>query len=134
MQKITEFVKEYKTLQESKRRDEENSKFDSLLEAKLKELGVKSISELSEEELELFKEYVKNIKEQLKKKSVNEKDDEVKDEKSFKEYAENVLKKAHGDDYDQDIADKVINGIISKMGDSKDWGQAIGRLTSGLGG
>ena len=133
MQKITEFVKEYKTLQESKRRDEENSKFDSLLEAKLKELGVKSISELSEEELELFKEYVKNIKEQLKKKSVNEKDDEVKDEKSFKEYAENVLKKAHGDDYDQDIADKVINGIISKMGDSKDWGQAIGRLTSGLG-
>jgi len=133
MQKFTEFVKEYKTLQESKRRDEENSKFDSLLEAKLKELGVKSISELSEEELELFKEYVKNIKEQLKKKSVNEKDDEVKDEKSFKEYAKNVLKKAHGDDYDQDIADKVINGIISKMGDSKDWGQAIGRLTSGLG-
>ena len=30
------------------------------------------------------------------------------------------------------IADKVIDGIISKV-DGDDWGSAVGRLTSGLG-
>jgi hypothetical protein len=59
--------------------------------------------------------------------------DEVSDEKSFREYAEGVLKKAHGDDYDEKIGNKVIDGIISSTKDD-DWGQAIGRLTSGLGG
>ena len=40
--------------------------------------------------------------------------DEVTDEKSFREYAEGVLKKAHGDDYDEKIGNKVIDGIIGK--------------------
>jgi hypothetical protein len=61
---------------------------------------------------------------------VNEKD--VTDEKSFREYAESVLKKAHPDDYDEKIANKVIDGIASKVKDN-DWGAAVGRLTSGLG-
>jgi hypothetical protein len=165
MQKFTEFVKEHKSLQESKRRDEQNSKFNELYEAKLKEMGAKSPLDLSEEDSQVFFEYLKTLKEEELtkadvKKAVKDEtkglekkidaaekkaedavkdakkagQDEVKDEKSFKEYAENVLKKAHGDDYDEKIADKVIKGIISKMGDSKDWGQAIGRLTSGLGG
>ena len=59
--------------------------------------------------------------------------DEVTDEKSFREYAEGVLKKAHGDKYDEKISNKVINGLIDKTKDG-DWGAAIGRLTSGLGG
>ena len=59
--------------------------------------------------------------------------DEVTDEKSFREYAEGVLKKAHGDKYDEKIGNKVINGLIDKTKDG-DWGAAIGRLTSGLGG
>jgi len=58
--------------------------------------------------------------------------DEVTDEKSFREYALSVLKKAHPKDFDQDIADKVIDGLVSKVEDG-DWGAAIGRLTSGLG-
>jgi hypothetical protein len=58
--------------------------------------------------------------------------DEVTDEKSFREYAENVLKQAHGDDYDEKIGNKVIDGIIGKVKDNN-WGEAIGRLTSGLG-
>ena len=58
--------------------------------------------------------------------------DEVTDEKSFREYAEGVLKKAHPDDYDEKIANKVIDGLISKVKDDN-WGEAIGRLTSGLG-
>lgn len=59
--------------------------------------------------------------------------DEVTDEKSFREYAEGVLKKAHGDDYDEKIGNKVIDGLIAKTKDG-DWGAAIGRLTSGFGG
>jgi hypothetical protein len=168
MQKFTEFVKEHRALEESKRRDFINAEFNTLYEAKLKELGVKSPMELSEEELDAFNSYVKTIKEELSKKDVKkmvksetkdlekkvdaaeakaekaEKEaekaekkagqDEVTDEKSFREYAENVLKQAHGDDYDEKIANKVIDGIISKVGKDGDWGQAIGRLTSGLGG
>lgn len=134
MQKFTEFVKENKALAESKKRESIATEFESLCEAKLKELGAKSVVDLSEEDLEIYNEYVKNLREQLKKNSsVKEADQEVKDEKSFREYAENVLKKAHGDDYDADIAKKVIDGIISKVGKDGDWGQAIGRLTSGLG-
>jgi hypothetical protein len=167
MQKFTEFVKEHNALVENQKRDSINAEFTSLYEAKLKELGVKSPMELSEEELDAFNSYVKTIKEELSKKDVKkmvkdetkdlekkvekaedkaeeaEKDaenakkksgqDEVTDEKSFREYAENVLKQAHGDDYDETIANKVIDGIISKVGKDGDWGQAIGRLTSGLG-
>lgn len=168
MQKFSEFIEEYRSLQESKRKDSVALEFNSLCEAKLKELGVKSLVELSEEELESFNSYVKTIKEELSKNDVKkmvksetkklekkvdaaeakaekaEKEsakakkkagqEEVTDEKSFREYAENVLKQAHGDDYDEKIANKVINGLIDKVGKDGDWGQAIGRLTSGLGG
>jgi hypothetical protein len=174
MQKFTEFVKEYQSLEESKRKDSINAEFNSLYEAKLKEMGAKSPIDLSEEELDVFNSYVKTIKEELSKKDVKKmvkaetkelekkvdkaeatakeaekeaatatKDaekakkkagqDEVTDEKSFREYAENVLKQAHGDDYDEKIAKKVIDGLIAKVGKDGDWGQAIGRLTSGLG-
>ena len=61
---------------------------------------------------------------------INEKD--VTDEKSFRAYAESVLKKAHPDDYDEKIANKVIDGIASKVKDDN-WGEAVGRLPSGLG-
>jgi hypothetical protein len=133
MQKFSEFVKEYRALEESKRKDILNAEFNSLCEAKLKEMGAKSPMDLSEEDLETFNEYVREIKEKLKGKGpIKEADEEVKDEKSFREYAENVLKKAHGDDYDEKIGNKVINGIIAKTKDG-DWGAAIGRLTSGLG-
>jgi hypothetical protein len=83
------------------------------------------------EDAEKKAEAAENDAEKAKKKAGQ---DEVTDEKSFREYAEGVLKKAHGDDYDEKIANKVIDGLISKVGKDGDWGQAIGRLTSGLGG
>lgn len=65
--------------------------------------------------------------------SINEGD--IKDEDGFREYAETILKKAHPDDYDEDKAKKTIDGIIKKYAkDGKDWGAAIGVLTSSLGG
>lgn len=55
----------------------------------------------------------------------------VNDKESFKEYAETVMKQAHGDNYDQAIVDKMVDDIASEVGD--DWGAAVGQLTSGLG-
>lgn len=57
---------------------------------------------------------------------VNEKDIKSKDD--FKAFAEDKLKKQHGDDFDQDKADKVIKGLSDEAGESGDWGAAVGKL------
>lgn len=49
----------------------------------------------------------------------------------FKEYAKVVLKEAHGDDYDESIADKTISGLLDKY--DNNYGAMIGALTSGFG-
>lgn len=49
----------------------------------------------------------------------------------FKDYAENVLKQAHGDNYDQEIADKTISDLLEKYGE--DYGASVGALTSNFG-
>jgi hypothetical protein len=170
MQKFTEFVKARETSIEENAKAETAAKFNELYEAKLKEMGAKSPLDLSEEDSQVFFEYLKSLKEaELTKADVKkavkdetkdlekkvdaaedkaeaaedtakaaEKDekkagqDEVTDEKSFREYATNLLKTAHPDDFDEKIANKVIDGIVSKVEDDN-WGEAIGRLTSGLG-
>jgi len=171
MQKFTEFVKARETSIEENAKAEIAAKFNELYEAKLKEMGAKSPLDLTEEDSQVFFEYLKSLKEaELTKADVKkavkaetkglekkvdaaekkaeaaedtakdaEKDakkagqDEVTDEKSFREYATNLLKTAHPDDFDEKIANKVIDGIIAKVEDDN-WGEAIGRLTSGLGG
>ena len=135
MQKFSEFIKEHSNVLENANNASNVEEFNTLYEAKLKEFGAKSILDLTEDQLEEFNKYVKTIKEAIKKgegKKINE-EEKVKDEKSFREYAESVLKKAHGDKYDEKIANKVIDGIVSKVGKDGDWGEAVGRLTSGLG-
>jgi hypothetical protein len=136
MQKFTEFVKAHEASIDEKAKSDIASKFNELYEAKLKEMGAKSPLDLSEEDSQVFFEYLKNLKEQIKsdeKKSDKvEEEEEVTDEKSFRKYALAVLKKAHPKDFDQEIADKVINDLAAKVEDN-DWGSAIGRLTSGLG-
>ena len=175
MQKFTEFVKAREISIEENAKAETAAKFNGLYEAKLKEMGAKSPLDLSEEDSQVFFEYLKSLKEaELTKADVKkavkdetkdlekkvdaaedkaeaaedtakaaEKDadkakdkageDEVTDEKSFREYATNLLKTAHPKDFDEKIANKVIDGIVSKVEDDN-WGEAIGRLTSGLGG
>jgi hypothetical protein len=59
------------------------------------------------------------------------KEEDVKSEADFKEYAMAVLKKAHPDDFDKDKANDTINGILKKC--DGDYGAAIGMLTSSLG-
>jgi hypothetical protein len=75
-------------------------------------------------------EYVKSLKELgIKESVVNE--EEINSDKEFKEYAETVLQKAFGDEYDEAKAGEVIDGILSKS--DGDYGAAIGMLTSSLG-
>jgi hypothetical protein len=57
--------------------------------------------------------------------------DEIKSDKEFDAYADEVLKKAHPDDYDEAIAKKVKDGLKKKYKD--DYGAAVGALTSGFG-
>ena len=56
---------------------------------------------------------------------------EIKTEEEFRAYAETVLKKAHGEKYDEAKAKEAIDGIIAKV--DGDFGAAVGMLTSGLG-
>ena len=50
----------------------------------------------------------------------------------FTKFAEETLKKAHPDDFDEATAKKVIDGLLKKYKD--DFGAAVGALTSGFGG
>jgi len=66
------------------------------------------------------------IKEQDKKFS------EIKSEDEFRKYAHTVMKQAHGDEYSEETTNKVVDDLI-KDNPNADWGELIGRLTSGFG-
>jgi len=71
-----------------------------------------------------------DLKNFVKESVVNEA--EIKSDKEFEDYATDVLKKSHPDDYDEAIAKKVIDGLKDKYKD--DYGAMVGALTSGFGG
>jgi hypothetical protein len=56
---------------------------------------------------------------------------EVKSDEEFKEYAFTVLGKAFGDKFDEEKAQEVVDGLLSKHGG--DYGAAVGALTASLG-
>ena len=56
---------------------------------------------------------------------------EVKSDDDFKDFAEATLKKAFGDDYDEEKAKEVIDGIIKK--NKGDYGAMVGTLQSSVG-
>lgn len=76
-------------------------------------------------ESEVLWEAVKKAEEECDK-PLEEAD--IKDEESFKKYANEVMKAAHGDDFDQKIVDKMVKDIVDEV--DGDWGEAVGRLNS----
>ena len=97
---------------------------------KLSKFNAKSLAEMSKEKKsELFDDFKKDWERGQKKAEITN-EAEVKSDDDFKEYAETVLKKAFGDDYDQKKAEETINGILKKV--DGDYGAAVGMLTSGL--
>ena len=79
-----------------------------------------------------MKDITKFLFEQL---NVNEANETIKDEKSFREYAEAKLKEIHGDDYDEAKAVEMIDGILEdnkELVDAGDWGALVGILNKGV--
>ena len=52
----------------------------------------------------------------------------IKSKEDFRDYAMKILKKQHPDNFDEEIANKVIDGLAKDAEKSGDWGSAIGRL------
>jgi hypothetical protein len=65
----------------------------------------------------------------VKEGTVNEK--EIKSDAEFEEYATEILKQAHGEDFDEAKAKEVIDGLKSKY--SGDYGAMVGALQSSMG-
>ena len=77
----------------------------------------------------IIKGKVKEEKEMNEAKKIVEA--EVNSDEEFTEYAQGVLKSAHGENYDEKKAMETIEGILKKA--DGDYGAAVGMLTSGLG-
>lgn len=90
--------------------------------------AVRKAKEAGEDEFTVGGETYK-VKESVKEAKVEEAD--VKSAEDFKEYAFAVLKKAHGDDFDEAKAQEVVDGILDKCGD--DYGACVGTLQASLG-
>lgn len=67
----------------------------------------------------------------LQEKKDKREDKKIKSDYDFIEYAKEVLKDAHGDNYDERKAEETIEGILKKA--DGDYEKAIGILQSGLG-
>jgi hypothetical protein len=75
------------------------------------------------------------LKEQMNNQVANLNEAEIKDEKAFREYAETKLKEVFGDDYDENKAKDMIDGILKDhkdLVDKDDWGALIGILNKGV--
>ena len=64
---------------------------------------------------------------------IDEASESIKNEKDFKDYAENKFKTVFGDKLDEDKMKKIIDGIIDKYGKDGNWGQAVGVLNKSFG-
>jgi len=196
--KFSKFKKERAAIKEARNKEIKSKRFNELFSETLKELGLSSVADLSEEQMNAFLSALKSKKinesevnedraeeiemhtmaageprpagsagevnkehgfdspqtpdnaEQAKAEdlkadesdeievevddvveSMNEAD-EIKSDKEFDDYADEVLKKAHPDDFDEAIAKKVKDGLKKKYKD--DYGAMVGALTSGFGG
>jgi len=107
MQNITEYL--YEHLNEAD-------------EAKIKELEDK-VNEAEKE--------AKKAKEDADKAA-----ESIKDEKSFRDYAENKFKEVFGDDLDEKKMKETIDGILNDNKESVeagDWGELVGILNKSFG-
>lgn len=76
---------------------------------------------------------VEFINESLNENNIYE--SEIKNEKEFREYAHAKMKEVFGDDYDEDKADEMVDGILSdnkELVDNDDWGALVGVLNKGV--
>jgi hypothetical protein len=141
MKKFNEWLSK---VQEAELSDVQKS-YGEYFEAKLNKYGVSSPAELNEEQKKsLFNEIAsdwekgkgsvtegkKEVQEQVIEESKELNEADIKSDEDFMEYANTVLKKAFGDEFDAEKAKKTAEGILKKV--DGDYGAAVGMLTSGL--
>ena len=70
------------------------------------------------------------------KKEAEKSEESIKDEKSFRDYAENKFKEVFGDELDEDEMKETIDGILKdykKEAEEGDWGTLVGVLNKSFG-
>ena len=71
------------------------------------------------------------LTEQIEISKINEEVESIKDEKSFREYAEKKFKEVFGDELDEEQMKDTIDGILKDYkedADKGDWGKLVGVL------
>lgn len=69
-------------------------------------------------------------------KEANKSEETIKDEKSFRDYAENKFKEVFGDDLDEKKMNDTINGLLKdnkELVDAGEWGELVGMLNKSFG-
>ena len=83
-----------------------------------------------------MKTFKKYILEHIDDEPITEDEKTIKDEKSFRDYAENKFREVFGDKLDTDKMKKIIDGIIEDSKDEiddGDWGTVVGKLNKSFG-
>ena len=83
-----------------------------------------------------MKAFKKYILEHIDGEPITEAEETIKDEKSFRDYAENKFKEVFGDKLDTNKMKKIIDGIIDDSKDeidNGDWGAVAGKLNKSFG-
>lgn len=83
-----------------------------------------------------MKTFKKYILEHIDGEPIVEAEETIKDEKSFRDYAENKFKEVFGDNLDTNKMKKIIDGIIEDSKDeidNGDWGAVVGKLNKSFG-
>jgi len=93
-----------------------------------KENLIPSFEEYVNEQKLAEKEELETNKDKKEEKVVEEK--EVTDKESFKEYVFAILKKQHGDDFDEKKAQKMVDDLAKEV-DGDDWGEVVGKVQNG---
>ena len=103
------------------------------VKAVLSDMDISSLDDLTEDQKD---EFINNL---FASETIHDDDDddyeiseaEVTSDDDFRDFAEATLKKAFGDDYDEEKAKKTIDGIIQK--NDGDYGAMVGTLQSSIG-
>ena len=68
--------------------------------------------------------------------NVNESNETIKDEKTFRDYAKNKFEEVFGDDLDEDQMNETIDSLLKDnkdLVDEGEWGELVGMLNKSFG-
>lgn len=129
MKKFSDVIETIRKVNEQELSDLQKS-YREYFTDKLKKFDAESPADLNDEQK---KEFFNEIKKDWEKgKGVKESEDanesDIKSKEDFAKFAKDKLKKVHGDDFDEEKAQEVIDGLSKDAEKDDNWGAAVGRL------